>query len=378
MLLEIESAKGIYLYGPGNRPYIDLISGVNVSTLGHGHPEIVSAVKAQIDHHMHVMVYGEFIQSPQVEYARLLAENLPDRLDNVYFVNSGAEAIEGALKLAKKVTGRPEIAAFHNAYHGSTLGALSILGDEYFKTPFRPLVPGIRHMEFNHFDDLQKITTNTACVVAEVMQAEAGVITAADGFLQALRKRCNETGSLLIFDEIQTGFGRLGSLFGFMKYDVIPDILVLAKGLGGGMPLGAFIASRDMMSTFIDDPVLGHITTFGGHPVSCAAGLETLRIILRDRLVDRVVEKEMLIRKYINHPAVKEIRGHGLLLAVELGDKDLMLKVVEQGTEKGFVTDWFLFCETAIRVSPPLTITHDEIREACTLINDAISAATSQ
>ena len=293
-------------------------------------------------------------------------------------MNSGAEAVEGALKLAKKYTGRYEIISFHHAYHGSTLGALSILGDEYFKTAFRPLIPGVRLLNYNKFEDLQNITMDTACVVAEVMQAEAGLISPEKGFLKALRKRCDETGTLLVFDEIQTGFGRLGTIFGFMKYDVVPDILVLAKGLGGGMPLGAFIASKEMMSALIDNPVLGHITTFGGHPVSCAAGLTTLHIILRDNLAAMVAEKEALFRKYLKHPAIIEIRGQGLLLAVELGSKDLMLKVVEQGVKEGFITDWFLFCETAIRISPPLNITEEEIKEASKMVVRAISAAKSQ
>ena len=378
MLIEIESAKGIYLYGPGNKRYIDLISGVNVSALGHAHPGILKAIKDQVDRYSHLMVYGEFIQSVQVEYARLIAEQLPSGLDNVYFVNSGAEAIEGALKLAKKFTGKSEMISFRNAYHGSTHGALSLLGDEYFKTAFRPLLPGVRLLEYNNTDDLRKITTRTACVVAEVVQAEAGVVCPTEGFLQALRSRCDETGTLLILDEVQTAFGRLGKLFGFMKYNITPDILVLAKGFGGGMPLGAFIASKEMMSVLADNPVLGHITTFGGHPVSCAAGLETLRIILRDKLTDQAGEKEALFRKYLNHPSIKEIRGQGLLLAVELGNKDLMHKVVECGINSGFVTDWFLFCETAVRISPPLNITPEEIREACEMVNHAINMAESQ
>ncbi len=378
MLIEIVSAKGIFLYGPGNKRYMDLISGVNVSALGHGHPEILRAVKEQVDRHMHVMVYGEFIQSPQVEYAHLLSDLLPPQLDSVYFVNSGAEAVEGAMKLAKKVTGRYEIISFRHAYHGSTQGALSILGDENFKTPFRPLLPGVRMLGFNKFEDLREITSSTACVVAEVMQAEAGVIPAAKGFLKALRERCTQTGTLLVFDEIQTAFARTGELFGFMKSGAVPDILVLAKGLGGGMPLGAFIASRERMSVLSDHPVLGHITTFGGHPVSCAAGLETLRIILRDKLTGDVLRKEKLFRQGLTHPSVKEIRGEGLLLAVELGSKELMHRVVEEGLKAGFVTDWFLFCETAVRISPPLNITDEEIGESCRMINEAISAAENQ
>ncbi len=378
LLLEIESASGLYLYSPDGRKYLDLISGVNVSLLGHAHPEVIKAVKEQTDRHMHLMVYGEFIQSPQVEYAALLTENLPSRLNNVYFVNSGAEAIDGALKLAKKFTGRNEVLSFRNAYHGSTIGALSIMGDESFKTPFRPLMPGVRLLSYNDFDDLSSISTETACVVAEVLQAEAGAICAEEGFLKALRKRCDETGALLVFDEVQTGFGRTGSLFGFMKHNIIPDILVLAKGLGGGMPLGAFIASKSVMSVLAADPALGHITTFGGHPVSCAAGLKTLQIILRDRLTERVPLLESIFRENLRSSFIREIRGEGLLLAIELGDQALMHKVVSEGINSGFITDWFLFCETAFRISPPLTITEDEAVEACKLVNRAIKAASGQ
>lgn len=268
--------------------------------------------------------------------------------------------------------------SFRNAYHGSTHGALSILGDEYYKNAYRPLLPGTSLLRYNNFTDLEKITRHTACVVAEVMQAEAGAVSPAEGFLKALRQRCDKTGTLLIFDEVQTGFGRLGSLFGFMKYDVLPDILVLAKGLGGGMPLGAFIASKELMSDLFHDPVLGHITTFGGHPVSCAAGLKTLEVILRDHLTDQVEKKELLFRQLLDHPAIKEIRGEGLLLAVELGSSRLMEKVVQKGLETGFMTDWFLFCDTAIRISPPLNISNEEIRKAAKMVNEAIEKALIQ
>ena len=378
LMIEIESASGMYLFSPGHKSYMDIISGVNVSILGHAHPEILQAVKEQTDKYMHLMVYGELVESPQVRYAELLTRHLPGSLDNVYFVNSGAEAIEGALKLAKRHTGREGMVSFRNAYHGSTHGALSILGDEYYKNAYRPLLPGTSLLRYNNFTDLEKITRHTACVVAEVMQAEAGAVSPAEGFLKALRQRCDKTGTLLIFDEVQTGFGRLGSLFGFMKYDVLPDILVLAKGLGGGMPLGAFIASKELMSDLFHDPVLGHITTFGGHPVSCAAGLKTLEVILRDHLTDQVEKKELLFRQLLDHPAIKEIRGEGLLLAVELGSSRLMEKVVQKGLETGFMTDWFLFCDTAIRISPPLNISNEEIRKAAKMVNEAIEKALIQ
>jgi acetylornithine/succinyldiaminopimelate/putrescine aminotransferase len=374
MMVEIESANGVFLFGPDNKKYIDLISGVSVSALGHSHPRIIQAVKDQADKHMHLMVYGEFIQSPQIEYATLLAENLPASLNSVYFTNSGTEAIEGAMKLAKRLTGRPEMASFKNAYHGSTQGALSILGSEYFKTAFRPLLPGTHLLEYNNFNDLDRITENTACVVAEVLQSEAGVILPTEGFIKALRQRCDQTGCLLILDEVQTGFGRTGSLFGFTDAGIVPDILVLAKSFGGGMPLGAFISSTERMNSLTDDPVLGHITTFGGHPVSCAAGMECLKIILEDNLISLVKEKEDLFRMNLKHPLIKEIRGKGLLLAVELGNRDLMLKLINAGIEFGFISDWFLFCDTAFRISPPLNITNDEIILSCSLIIKALNS----
>lgn len=363
------------MYGPDGKDYLDLISGVSVSYLGHSDPRIINAVKAQADKHLHLMVYGEFIQSPQLDYARLIAENLPSSLQSVYFVNSGAEAIEGAMKLAKRFTGRPEIAAFRNAYHGSTQGAMSIMGGEYYKREYRPLLPGIRFLEYNSFGDLEQINSNTACVVAEVTQAEAGIISPEPLFLEALRKKCDETGSLLVFDEIQTGFGRLGEIFGFAVSGIIPDILVLAKSLGGGMPLGAFISSQNIMKELSHDPALGHITTFGGHPVSCAAGMAAFRVLLDEKLYLASLDREKLFRKRLIHPAIKEIRGRGLLLAVEFGDRDIMNLVVEKARENGLVTDWFLFCDTAIRISPALNITEKEIELACSRLMLSIDEA---
>jgi acetylornithine/N-succinyldiaminopimelate aminotransferase len=375
MSLEIESAKGVFMYGPDGKNYLDLISGVSVSYLGHSDPRIIKAVKDQADKHLHLMVYGEFIQSPQVAYAKLLAENLPPTLQNVYFVNSGAEAIEGAMKLSKRFTGRAEIAAFRNAYHGSTQGALSILGNEYYKSGFRPLLPGISFLKYNCIGDLGLITSKTACVVVEILQAEAGVIASEPEFMRALRKRCNETGTLLVFDEIQTGFGRLGEVFGFHINGIVPDILVLAKSLGGGMPLGAFISSEVIMKELSYNPSLGHITTFGGHPVACAAGLAAFSILLDENLHEKASEKEQILRKHLQHPKIEEIRGRGLLLAVELGSAELMHKVVKKAIDNGLVTDWFLFCETAIRISPALNITTAEIEEACSRLKRSIDEA---
>jgi acetylornithine/N-succinyldiaminopimelate aminotransferase len=373
--LEIESAKGIYMYGPDGKDYIDLISGVSVSYLGHSDSRIIKAVKDQADKHLHLMVYGEFIQSPQVNFAKLLAENLHPSLQCVYFVNSGAEAVEGAMKLAKRYTGKPEIAAFHNAYHGSTQGAMSILGGEYFKSGYHPLLPGISFLKYNCLEDLRLITSKTACVVVEIVQAEAGVISIDNQFLKALREHCNETGTLLVYDEIQTGFGRLGEVFGYKLPGIAPDILILAKSLGGGMPLGAFISSSVIMKELTHNPALGHITTFGGHPVSCAAGMSAFSVLLEENLHKQAPEKEMLFRKLLNHPAIKDIRGKGLLLAVELGDTELMHKVVKKAISNGLITDWFLFCDTAIRISPALNITTNEIEEACSRLLLSIDQA---
>lgn len=375
MLLEIVSAKGVFMYGTDGKDYIDLISGVSVSYLGHSDPRIIAAVKDQADKHLHLMVYGEFIQSPQIEYAKLLTSNLPESLQSIYFLNSGAEAIEGAMKLAKRFTGKHEIAAFRNAYHGSTQGALSIMGDEYFKNGFRPLLPGISLLRYNCLEDIEFITSKTACVIIEILQAEAGIVEIDSEFLAALRNRCNLTGTLLVFDEIQTGFGRLGEVFGYGLFGVIPDILVLAKSLGGGMPLGAFISSKEIMNSLSHDPVLGHITTFGGHPVSCAAGYAAFKVLINENLHLKADEKGNLFRKLLIHPAIKEIRGRGLLLAVELGNADLMHKVVKKAIENGLVTDWFLFCDTAIRISPALNITESEIEEACSRLTIAIEQA---
>lgn len=369
LMLEVERAEGVYLFGSNGEKHFDLISGVSVSNVGHSHPKVVDAVKQQVDKYMHLMVYGEFIQNPQVQLATKLASLLPKSLDSVYFLNSGSEAIEGAMKLAKRYTGRTEIVSFKNAYHGSTQGSLSIMGGEVFKQAFRPLLPDIRHLEYNSFEQLSQITSKTACVIVEPIQGEAGVILPKDNYLNQLRERCTQVGALLVFDEIQTGLGRTGKMFAFENYNVTPDILVLAKALGGGMPLGAFIASKEIMWSLTNNPVLGHITTFGGHPVSCTAALASINVIIDENLIHNVSKKEKIFREILEkHPLVKEVRSKGLLMAVELGSFDKMIKLVKFGVEKGFITDWFLFCDTSFRISPPLTITDEECRLAAELI----------
>lgn len=365
LLLEIERAEGIWLYGPGGKKYIDLVSGVSVSNIGHGNPSVVEAVVRQAAAHMHLMVYGEMIQSPQLEYARTLASLLPGTLGSVYFVNSGSEAVEGALKLARRYTSRQAIVSFGNAYHGSTLGALSVQGSDQFTQPFKPLIPGVTRLPFNHCGSISEITAGTACVIVEPVQAEAGVVAATGEFLVGLRERCNETGALLVFDECQTGFGRTGTMFALERYGVVPDILVLAKALGGGMPLGAFISSPDIMSSLSFNPVLGHITTFGGHPVCCAAGLASTRYLVDNGVVSDVSAKGNLFRELLVHPIITTIRGEGLLLAVVLSESEYTGKIVGKAPEYGLITDYFLFCGDAFRIAPPLTITEDEIREAC-------------
>lgn len=369
LMLEVERAEGVYLFGPNGEKHFDLISGVSVSNVGHSHPKVVDAVKQQVDKYMHLMVYGEFIQNPQVQLATKLASLLPKSLDSVYFLNSGSEAIEGAMKLAKRYTGRTEIISFKNAYHGSTQGSLSIMGGELFKQAFRPLLPDIRHLDYNNIEQLSNITSKTACVIVEPIQGEAGVVLPKDNFLSQLRERCSKVGALLVFDEIQTGLGRTGKMFAFENYNVTPDILVLAKALGGGMPLGAFIASKEIMWSLTNNPVLGHITTFGGHPVSCTAALASINVIIDENLIDTVSKKEKIFRDILEkHPLVKEVRSKGLLMAVELGSFDKMIKLVKFGVEKGFITDWFLFCDTSFRISPPLTITEEECRLAAEFI----------
>jgi acetylornithine/N-succinyldiaminopimelate aminotransferase len=372
LALEITAAEGCTLSGTGGKQYIDLIGGISVANVGHRHPRVVDAIKAQVDQYMHVMVYGEFVQSPQVQYAHLLTRHLPPSLDSVYFTNSGAEAVEGAMKLAKRATGRPGIAAFNHSYHGSTQGALSILGSEYWRNAYRPLLPGVDHLTYNSFADLERITEATACVIAETVQAEAGIKAPQKEWLQALQQRCRQTGTLFILDEIQAGFGRTGKLWGFEHFGVVPDVLLLGKALGGGMPMGAFIASRELMGHLSDNPVLGHITTFGGHPVCCAAGKAALEALLEEGLYQGVPQKEALFRSLLVHPSIREVRSFGLWMAVEFESFDVCKAVIDRCIEKGVITDWFLFGANCLRISPPLTITEDEIRRSCAIIVSSI------
>ena len=372
LLLEFERAEGIYFYNSEGRPFIDLISGIGVSNLGHGNPAVIQAIKDQADRYMHQMVYGEYVQAPQVNFAAKLVSFLPPKLSSVYFTNSGSEAVEGALKLAKRFTGRPNIIAFNNSYHGSTHGALSVMGNEEFKQAYRPLLPGIRFIDFNNARQLDSIDNNTACVIIETIQGEAGVRVPDLPYMQALKSKCEEKGALLILDEIQVGFGRTGKLFGFEHFGIAPDILLLAKALGGGMPIGAFVASNEIMSAFKENPILGHITTFGGHPVSCAAGLAALEELTSKNLMSYIAAKELQFRQKLKHPAIKEIRGKGLLLAIQFESFDLNKKIIDRCIENGVITDWFLHCSSAMRIAPPLIITPAEINEACDVILESI------
>ncbi len=376
MLVEVARAEGSFFYTPEGKRYYDLVAGVSVSNVGHANPAVVRAVQEQAARYMHVMVYGELVETPQVTYAERLAGLLPAPLESVYFVNSGAEAVEGALKLAKRYTRRTEIISMRRAYHGSTHGAMSLMGapeGEEWKNAFRPLLPDFRAVEFNDFAALEQITRRTACVVVEPVQGEAGVRTPAAGYLEALRRRCDEAGALLVFDEIQTGMGRMGRPFAMQKYGVTPDIVCLAKALGGGMPLGAFVARRAIMDTLQTNPVLGHITTFGGHPVCCAAGLAALDYLLENGTIETVESKGALYEELLrNHPAVREIRRSGLLLAVELGESAKLYRIMELFKEVGILSDWFLYCDTAFRISPPLTISEEEIRDSARIIRECL------
>ena len=365
LALEISHAKGSYIFDTRGKAYLDFVAGVSATPLGHRHPKVISAIKDQLDKYLHVMVYGEYIQKPAVELSKLLADNLPESLDTTYLVNSGTEAIEGSIKLARRFTGRSEIIAAKNAYHGNTMGALSLMDYQERKQPFLPLLPDIKHITFNCEFCLNQITEKTAAVILETIQGGAGFIEPTDNYLKKVRQRCSEVGALFILDEIQPGFGRTGKLFGYENYDCIPDILVTGKGLGGGMPIGAFSASEQMMDSLSDHPKLGHITTFGGHPVNCAASLATLQHLLSTDIMQEVEKKEQLFRENLQHPQIKEIRGEGLMLAIEFEDEELAQKVVEQSLEKGLILFYFLFTKTAIRITPPLTISEEEIIEGC-------------
>lgn len=376
MLVEVERAEGSFFYTPEGRRYYDLVAGVSVSSVGHANREVVRAVQEQAARYMHVMVYGELVEAPQVRYAARIASLLPGGLESVYFVNSGAEAVEGALKLAKRFTGRTELISMRRAYHGSTHGSMSMMGapeGEEWKGAFRPLLPDVQAIEFNDPAQLERITRRTACVLVEPVQGEAGVRVPWPGYLEALRRRCDEVGALLVFDEIQTGLGRTGELFAMQKYGVVPDIVCLAKAFGGGMPLGAFIARHEIMDTLQSNPTLGHITTFGGHPVCCAAGLAALEYLLDHHVVEQVEAKGALYEELLQgHPAVREIRRSGLLLAVELGSSERLYRIMELFKQAGIMSDWFLFCDTAFRISPPLTISEEEVRDSARIILECL------
>lgn len=372
LLIEIEKGEGVYLYGPKGERWLDLISGIGVSGLGHAHPVIKKAVKDQVDKYLHTMVYGEYVMAPQVELATVLTSQLPEHLNSVYYVNSGSEATEGAMKLAKRYTGRREIIACENAYHGSTHGAASLMSPKDFTRAYHPLLPGIKNIKFNIDADLSTITEKTACVIVETVQGESGIHPPKNDYLKKLRQRCTEVGALLVLDEVQAGFGRTGSLFAFEQYGITPDILLLAKGMGGGMPIGAFVANKEVMNVFSHDPILGHITTFGGHPVSCAAGLANIKYLLRTDYIQQVPAKADLFRQLLIHAQIKEIRNAGLMIAVELDSFEAVEKVIKYCLANGLIVDWFLFNSHSIRIAPPLIITEDEIRWACGVLLAAL------
>jgi len=370
--IEVSHAEGSFIHDINGKQYFDLISGIAVTNIGHRHPRVVKAIKSQIDKYMHVMAYGEFIQAPQNELAKKLTAQLPDSLDCCYFVNSGTEANEGALKLAKRITGRSEIISCNNSYHGSTHGSLSVTGNEVKKNAFRPLLPDVHFIDFNSVKELQKITEKTACVIIEPIQGDAGVRIPDQGYLKALRSRCTKTGTILIFDEVQTGFGRTGSLFAFQLYDVVPDILTMAKGMGGGMPIGAFISSMEFMKLLTHDPMLGHITTFGGHPINCAAASANIDVLTEGDIISKVEFKGQLIESLLLHPAIKEVRRKGLMLAIEFGDAELVQQIVDECLKNGVITFYFLSCPTSFRLAPPLTISDEEIKISCAQVLKSI------
>lgn len=368
LAINMVKAEGSRMWDADGKVYIDLIAGISVCHVGHRHPAVVEAIKKQADQYLHIMVYGELVENPQVDYARMLCSRLPSNLCSVFYTASGSEATEGAMKLAKRFTGRTEIVSFKKSYHGSTQGSLSIMGDEYWKQAFRPLLPGINNLEYNNEEELRHITENTACVIAETIQAEAGVNPPSREWLNALRKRCDETGALLVLDEIQCGFGRNGTLWAFEQFGVVPDVLLLGKALGGGMPLGAFISSEEIMRSLSHSPVLGHINTFGGHPVSCAAGLAAFRALLEENMVEKVFEKENLFLQKLVHPKIKNVTSRGLMMAVWFDSFETNKAVIDALLSEGVFTDWFLFAPQALRIVPPLNIADDDIRTACECI----------
>jgi len=378
LCLEIVKADGCTLFDVNGKEYLDLIGGISVCNVGHRHPRVIEAIKKQLDEYLHIMVYGELVQSPQVQYATMLTSHLTASLNSVFFTASGSEATEGAMKLAKRYSNRTQIISFKNSYHGSTQGALSVMGSEYWKQAFRPLLPGVLQLNYNSLEELENITEHTACVIAETIQAEAGVLVPQNDWLGELRKKCDETGTLLILDEIQCGFGRNGTLWAFEQFGIVPDILLLGKALGGGMPLGAFIADKKIMDCFTHDPVLGHINTFGGHPVCCAAGLAAFNVLLGEKLVDSVREKEKLFVSLLLHPKIKAVRSCGLMIAVELDHFEMNKKVIDalintSPGSMGVFTDWFLFASNCLRIAPPLTISIAEITMACEKINTVLN-----
>lgn len=373
LAIEVDRAEGAVIWDKEGKKFIDLIAGISVCNIGHRHPAVVRAIKKQADRYLHVLVYGEMVESPQVQYAKMLADHLPASLNAIYFTNSGAEAVEGAMKLAKRFTGRTKIISFRQSYHGSTQGALSIMGDEYWRNAFRPLLPAIDHFTYNSAESIEAVDEKTACVILETVQAERGVYAPQKEWLKALYNKCRSTGTLLVLDEIQTGFGRTGTLWGFQQFDVVPDILLLGKALGGGMPLGAFIASKRIMDHLTNDPVLGHITTFGGHPVCCAAGLAAFKVLLDGKYIDKVKKRERLFLGLLHVPGVKEIRATGLLIAVEFDNEPVAKKVIDYCITNGVLTDWFLFAPQCMRIAPPLTIRRREIEAACEVIRRGIA-----
>ena len=372
-MLEIVRASGVYIYDINNKAYLDLISGISVSNIGHCHPEVVKAVQEQAATFMHLLVYGEYVYAPQTLLAKALCEVLPDKLNNVYLVNSGTEATEGAIKLVKRYSGRSEIVSFKKSYHGSSTGALSLMGDEYFKENFRPLMPGTKQITYGDIDDLEKINRLTAAVFFEPIQAESGITIPTIEYVKALRKRCDEMGVLLVFDEIQTGFGRTGKLFCFEHYEVVPDVLLLAKGMGGGMPIGAFVANREIMHCLTENPVLGHITTFGGNAVTAAAALAALNVLLSEKLIEQVEEKGSYFDRFLQHQKAISYRRKGLMIALEFVDFETNKKIIDECIEQGLITDWFLFAPNFLRIGPPLIISEKEIKYACTIINNAMT-----
>lgn len=378
MGIEMVKAEGIHLIDINGKKYVDMISGFSVCNIGHSHPKVIKAVQEQVAEYMHLIVYGEFIESPQTTYAGLLTDHLPASLNCVYFTNSGTEATEGAMKLAKRVTGRSKIIAFNQSYHGSTQGALSVMGDEYWRNAFRPLLPDVYHFDYNSWEVIDAIDAQTACVILETVQAESGIISPSKEWIRTIRKKCDEYAVLLILDEIQAGFGRTGSLWAFEQFDIVPDILLLGKALGGGMPLGAFIAGHTMMHSLTHDPVLGHITTFGGHPVSCAAGKAALEVLLEENVISEVKRKEKILQQYLVHPDIISHRSAGLWMSLQFSSDELNRAIIHQCIRNGLVTDWFLFADNRLRIAPPLIITDGQLKEMCAVILKSIDEVKRQ